>query len=698
MSPPADTFPRQAARTRNFTCGAPRTFRVARDGSRVVFLRSASGDDPRNRLWVLDPVTGVERMAAGAAPDDDDQVPEAERARRERVREVGGGIVAYDADQMCTRAVVMVGGGLELVDLGGGAGPGTRPLAVAPGAFDPRLAPDGARVAYVSGRGLRLVGAAPGGEDRLLVEEDDPDVSWGSADFVAAEEMGRTRGHWWAPDGRRLAVARVDVGPVLRWYAGDPADPATPPSTLRYPAAGTANARVTLALVDLQGVCTPVEWDHDRFPYLVDVRWDPEALLVTVQTRDQRRVEVMSIDVETGGAETRSAITDEAWVDLVPGTPVLLNGRLVTVARARLALDGEPVSPPGLYVRRVAHADAESGSVVVTGSEDDPTAVHIFRVGAGGALERLTRTGGVHDVLAAGGDVMVTTSRASDRDGALVEVWRGGQRAGTVASFAEPPLVHPHAAFGVVGQRGLRTAVLMPSTGGLSSGPLPVIMDPYGGPHHQRVLRSRAGFLASQWLADQGFAVVVADGRGTPGRDAEWDRAVLGDLAGPVLDDQVEALQALAERDERLDLDRVAIRGWSFGGYLAALAVLRRPDVFHAAVAGAPVTDWALYDTHYTERYLGRPSESPEAYARSSILDDAARLERSLLLIHGLRDDNVVAAHSLRLSQALVAAGRPHRFLPLPGATHMTRDEAVAENLLRLQVAFLREALALDGP
>ena len=179
------------------------------------------------------------------------------------------------------------------------------------------------------------------------------------------------------------------------------------------------------------------------------------------------------------------------------------------------------------------------------------------------------------------------------------------------------------------------------------------------------------------------------------GRGPRWERAVAGDLAGPVLEDQVAALAAAADRCADLDTGRVAIRGWSFGGYLAALAVLRRPDVFHAAVAGATVTDWRLYDTHYTERYLGHPGEDAVAYDNCSLLGDAPKLHRPLLLIHGLADDNVVAAHTLRLSAALLAAGRPHCVLPLPGVTHMTPQEEVAENLLVLQADFLRNALGV---
>ncbi|MBC7271081.1 MAG: S9 family peptidase, partial [Streptomyces sp.] len=227
----------------------------------------------------------------------------------------------------------------------------------------------------------------------------------------------------------------------------------------------------------------------------------------------------------------------------------------------------------------------------------------------------------------------------------------------------------------------------------------PVLLDPYGGPHGQRVVAAHNAHLTSQWFADQGFAVVVADGRGTPGRSPAWEKAIRDEVAAVVLEDQIDALRALAA-DFPLDLDRVAVRGWSFGGYLAGLAVLRRPDVFHAAVVGAPVTDVRLYDTHYQERYLGHPEEQPEVYRRNSMIDDeglvdAAEPHRPMLIVHGMVDDNVVVAHSLRLSSALLAAGRPHEVLPLSGVTHMTPQEQVAENLLLLQVDFLRRALNL---
>jgi dipeptidyl-peptidase-4 len=310
----------------------------------------------------------------------------------------------------------------------------------------------------------------------------------------------------------------------------------------------------------------------------------------------------------------------------------------------------------------------------------------------------------------------VITSRSLAADGVTVRVVRDGYADTPITSLAaRPNLPTPRPDIFAASARGIRTALLLPSWHEPGSRKLPVLLDAYGGPHAQRVLAARAAFFTSQWLAEQGFAVVVADGRGTPGRGPEWDRAVWHDLAEPVLEDQVEALHAAAGRCGDLDLSRVAIRGWSFGGYLAALAVLRRPEVFHAAVAGAPVTDWRCYDTHYTERYLGHPDENPGAYDKCSPVKDAERIAarvrgsgggaagpdgivvRPLMIIHGLADDNVVVAHSLRLSSALLAAGYPHSVLPLSGITHLASQEEVAENMLLLQVDFLRQALGLEG-
>jgi dipeptidyl-peptidase-4 len=209
----------------------------------------------------------------------------------------------------------------------------------------------------------------------------------------------------------------------------------------------------------------------------------------------------------------------------------------------------------------------------------------------------------------------------------------------------------------------------------------PVIVDVYGGPHFIYVLATMNRWLLDQWYADQGFIVVSMDGRGTPGRGRDWERSLYQKFGSIPLADQVAALQALGKRFPEMDLQQVGIDGWSFGGYLSALAVLRSPDIFKAAVSGAPVVDWHDYDTHYTERYLGVPPAAEAAYDEASLLTYASQLRRPLLILHGTADDNVYFRHSLRLAQALFRAGKDFEILPLPGLTHMVPDPVVMERL-----------------
>ena len=328
--------------------------------------------------------------------------------------------------------------------------------------------------------------------------------------------------------------------------------------------------------------------------------------------------------------------------------------------------------------------------VFIANHRDTPWILDVYCVDQAGTTTQITDA---HGVVSATGttDCLVTRTSTLDDVGATFVLHRNNTHT-TIANFAEAPLVSPNVRIVPVGPRSIPVAIVMPRDGLTTS--LPVLFDPYGGPHAQRVVASRAAYNSSQWFADQGYVVVIADGIGTPGKGSQYERGVLHDLAQVVLNDQVEVANALTHLEPRADTTRVGIRGWSFGGYLAALAVLRRPDIFHAGIAGAPVTDWRLYDTHYTERYLGHPKNSETAYTATSLLENAAQLQVPLLLIHGLADDNVVAAHTLQLSSALLAHGNYHEVLPLSGVTHMTPQEEVAENLLLHQLEFLRRSLS----
>ena len=691
-----ESYPRQSARTHRFTAGAPRGFAISPDGARVVFVRSGSGTDVVGRLWEVDATTGAERLLADPVllHDGPEELSPEERARRERMREGSSGIVGFATDAAVTVAAFALSGGLYAVPLVD-SGPVVA-LEVPGPVIDPRVSPDGTHVAYVSGRSLR-VARIDGTEDRALAEPAHEAETCGLADFVSAEELERQRGFWWSPDSGAVLVERVDETPVQQWWIADPVHPEHAPVQHRYPAAGTPNALVSLEVARLDGTVTPVVWDGTAYPYLVDVAWQPgrEALLV-VMTRDQRDARVLAVDDVTGATTLLTELHDGAWLDATPGaTRWTPDGRLLTLRpdRAsdtyRLHADDDWLSPEGLQVRAVL--DVEDDGVVVAVAPG-PEHSAVVRVGWDGTVAALTPSTGWHVARAAGGTVVTVSRTLESTDVVHTVTTPGGTH--PVLSHAERPVVTPRVALLEAGSSQLRTAVLFPTDHVPGSRRLPVLLSPYGGPHHAEVLAAAGAYGEDQWLADQGFCVVVADGRGTPGRGPAWDRAVLHDLATPVLDDQVTALEAVAAAwPDDVDTTRVGIRGWSFGGYLAALAVLRRPDVFHAAVAGAPVTEWRLYDTAYTERYLGDPTQDPAPYDACSLLPLAHGLTRPLLIIHGLTDDNVVVAHTLRLSGALTVAGRPHEVLPLSGVTHMTPQEEVAENKLLLELAFLRRTL-----
>ncbi|KGI81569.1 peptidase S9 [Actinopolyspora erythraea] len=680
--------------------GAPRSFTVAPDGQRVLFLRSSSGTDRSNALWLFDTAEVTEHLLADPAQlDDADVVSEAELARRERVRERASGITAYAVDDSARRVAFTLSGELFVSEPETGL---VRRLPAQYPAADPRPDGSGVRVAYTSRGELRVIGF-DGSGDRALAEPEHERVQWGSAEFVAAEEMNRARGYWWSPDGSTILAARVDESEVARWNLADPADPARAPRTMAYPAAGEANADVTLELLRVDdarfGERLPVRWDRGSHPYLVEVHWSAHGRpLLAVQSRDQRSQLVLAVDPETGDTTELHRDTDPHWIEIKTGWPAWTpDGRLVRIAALdgayRLLVDGTDWTGAELQVRAVL--DVGPHDILVAASERDPTQSHVYRVTESGA-RRLSEEAGVHGARR-GGPVTVLSSSGLRQLHTTVRVLREDTPIGEIASLAEPSTITPRVELLRLGARELCSALLLPHGHRPEHGRLPVLLDPYGGPQAQRVLRKQQGYLTPQWFAEQGFAVLVTDGRGTGGRGPEWDRAIAGDFAGAPLHDQVDALHACAAERTDLDLDRVGIRGWSFGGYLAALAVLRRPDVFHAAVAGAPVCDFRLYDTHYTERYLGDPNRNPETYAANSLLEMAPELRRDLMLVHGTVDDNVVFAHSLRLSEALTAAGRPHTLLPLPGVTHMPTSESKSENLLLLQLDFLRRALGLPA-
>ena len=740
------------------------------------------------------------------ADADAEDVPAEERARRERAREGGSGIVGYSTDASGNRVTFTINGQLFLTDLAAGV---TRAIAIEEDelkpVLSPRISPDGQHVMYTTGTYLvnvDLAGTdfdmASGSDDCKIgdaisvVASVPQDGEWkiGLAEFAAGEEMDRYDGFWWSPDSKYVLFETYDESPEPIWHLSDPANPANPARSNRYPQALTANANVRLTLLELGfdsdnccygAIANEVKWDHETYEYLAAVSWTSgHEPIILVQDRLQQHDQVLAIhvgepiatmrdaengftddegdQVETfsiaipeyaegerpGSTRVLEAHSNAYWLDLIHGTPAFTpNGRLICAMNDmdadtnRLTANGMPFTPAGLQVREVLDVTDEDVLCVVqrtpeilpesdlpflwqsNAADHDARSFDVVSIRYDGTWEPLTYAPGQWTMSRAGNGCVVTGRVMDDATVQMqhcMNIATTNENGTDVASMvvapienhAETPGFTPNVHFTRLGERGLYTAIVLPSASSeyAHADTLPVLMKPYGGPGFQQVVESQSFYWDAQWWADQGYIVVTADGRGTTGRGPQWDRAIYETMKSVTLEDQVDAVRALPEALAALaaqenkessetaipqpDLNRVAMIGWSYGGFLSALAVLEAPETFAAACAGAPPTDWTLYDTHYTERYLGL---DPAVYERNSIIADAPQLDRPLMLIHGFADDNVTIAHSLRLSQALMAAGRKHTFLPLTGITHMTNDETVAENLLILQRDFLAEAL-----
>jgi len=806
-------FPRKKARTLRFSCGAPRSARVIADGSRALFLRSDGSEDTVTSLWmsVIDENGNASEMLLAdprtlLADADAEDVPAEERARRERAREGGSGIVGYSIDASGNRVTFTINGQLFLTDIAVGV---TRAIAIEEDelkpVLNPRISPDGQHVMYTTGTYLVNVDLADTAFDTAFGDDDceigdaisvvasiPQDGEWkiGLAEFAAGEEMDRYDGFWWSPDSKYVLFETYDESPEPIWHLSDPANPANPARSNRYPQALTANANVRLTLLELGfdsdnccygAIANEVQWDHETYEYLAAVSWTSgHEPIILVQDRLQQHDQVLAIHVGEPIATMRDAengFTDDEgdqvetfsiaipeyaegerpgstrvlekhsnayWLDLIHGTPAFTpNGRLICAMNDmdadtnRLTVDGVPFTPAGLQVREVLNVTDDDVLCVVqrtpellpddslpflwqsNAADHDARSFDVVSIRYDGAWEPLTYAPGQWTMSRAGNGCVVTGRGMDDATAQMqhcMNIVTTDENGTDVASMvvspienhAETPGFTPNVHFTRLGERGLYTAIVLPSASSeyAHADTLPVLMKPYGGPGFQQVVENQSFYWDAQWWADQGYIVVTADGRGTTGRGPKWDRAIYETMKSVTLEDQVDAVRALPEALATLaaqenkessettipqpDLNRVAMIGWSYGGFLSALAVLEAPETFAAACAGAPPTDWTLYDTHYTERYLGL---DPAVYERNSIISDAPQLDRPLMLIHGFADDNVTIAHSLRLSQALMAAGRKHTFLPLTGITHMTNDETVAENLLILQRDFLAKAL-----
>jgi dipeptidyl-peptidase-4 len=705
-------FLEQYAATFRFRLGHPKSFALTPGGEKVIFLRSGPRSF-KHDLYTFDTQSGstrvlltVDKVLGGAK----EKLSDEERARRERMRVLSRGIVSFSLSKDGRRLLVPLSGRLFVVTLADGKVTELRSqLKGYP--IDPRLSPDGRLVACVRDGDLYLV-EVKSRKQRRLTHRPGAHVENGLAEFVAQEEMRRYRGYWWSPDSRWIVYQQSDTSAVERMAIPDPARPLPPPKVRAYPRAGKPNAAVRLGLLSTRGGKTRwIHWDRERFPYLVNVVWrDKSPLSLVVQNRRQTEMAVLSVDPKSGKTRQLLLERDDAWLNIDPQMPRWLDdgsGFLWSTERGgapQLELRDKEgkllrkLTPLSLGYRKLLDLDLEAQELFVLGS-GDPAERQIYRLllsGKGPAVA-VSHERGWHDaVFAREHGVYVQLIDLLDGQRRIEVHRRDGNLLGSIDSKAEQPPFSPWLEFTRVAAgedaRILHTALVRPRN--FDPGRrYPVVLRVYGGPGYRTVRATGRSYLLHQWIADHGFVVVSIDGRGTPGQGRTWERSIKGDLIRIPLADQVAGLKALGTQFKELDLSRVGIYGWSFGGTMAAMAAMLHPETFRAAVAGAPVSDWLDYDTHYTERYLGLPKDNPQGYARSSPLTHVSRLERPLLLIHGTADDNVYFTHSVKLSDALFRAGQPHQFLPLTGLTHLVPDPLVTRRLYQRIVSFFQQHL-----
>lgn len=700
------------AQTNAFRLGRPNAIRIVPGGEAILFLRSGPRSFEQD-LWVYDVATQEERVLLTAQQilEGGREVLTAEElARRERTRSAARGIASYHLSPDGSRILVPLSSRLFLVDRETAAvielpSDGGAPI-------DPRFSPDGSKVAVVRDGDLYVIDLETRTQ-RRLTERPKPEVSFGLAEFVAQEEMGRMEGYWWSPDGNRIAFQRSDTTGVDTLYIADPFRPDRAPLSFPYPRAGTKNVDVRLGIVSVEGgQPTWVEWDRQQYPYLASVRWERQGpLTVLVQNRLQTSELLLEVDAETGRSRILLSEKDSAWLNLDPSVPRWVMGGNAFLwsseregawrleLRDRSGKRIRALTAPELRYRRLLHVDDEGNAYFV--ASPDSAERHVFRVPLDEEKEpvALTVDPGHHDaIFDRRSGIYVHTLSSSTGEVLYTVRKKDGSPTGSLRSVAEiPPFVPEVEIVTLPGEHVLRAAVIRPR----NFDPrfrYPVVNFVYGGPLAQTVIAPSERYYRQQWVADHGFIVVSIDGRGTPGRDRAWERAIHRNLIDVPLQDQVRGIRALGERVSGMDLERVGIFGWSFGGYFTAMAVMREPEVFSAGFAVAPVAEWTDYDTHYTERYMDLPGTNPEGYRKSSVLTYAENLRRPLLLAHGTADDNVYFSQALKISDALFRAGKKHEFLPLSGFTHMVNEPEASRRLYERMIQFFREHLGEPVP
>lgn len=681
---------------------APRSLAFAPDGQSVTYLKPKESNARVLDLWSSDLKTGAQRLLLDGAKlgGDEAQLSEEEKARRERRRISENGVVEYSWDGSGKLILAPVAGDLYLADPAKGE---VRPLTNSDAdEIDAKLSPKGSFASFTRDQNLFLANTSTG-EERQITRDGGGPISYGVAEFIAQEELSRFTGTWWSPNEAKLAFAKVDESAVpLITRADIGADGRTTTVQQRYPATGETNASVDLIVLDVaSGAQTAVDLGKGDDFYLARVNWakDSSAIYVQRLSRDQKRLDILKVDPASGRSQIILTETDADWINLTDDLRSLKAGGFLWTSerdghRHIYLVDGagrvqRQVTRGVWPVRAIAGVDEAKGLVYFHASLEDPLQQHVYAASfkrAGKPRQITSGDGHWGATLNADGSAFLGTYSDPQTpprtglyaaDGSLLR-WIEENALDADHPFAPFAARYPAPEFGTVtapSGETLYTRVLKPV--GFDPGKrYPAILFVYGGPTRQVVEKSWGSVSGvMRLMQERGYVVFSIDNRGTPDRGRDFERAIAGELGRIEVEDQLTGV-AWLKTQPYIDGARVGVWGWSYGGFMTLALTLRAPDAFAAGASFAPVTDWRLYDTAYTERYMGTPPGNAAGYAAADLTKLAGNLKTPLLLAHGLADDNVVFANSAAMMAALQNAGKPFETLVYPGQKHGISSKA----------------------
>jgi len=697
----------------------PRQAKLSPDGRFVTLLKNRAEDKERYDLWAIDTATGAERMLVDSQKiGSGGAISEEEKMRRERARIAGTkGITDYGWAPDSRSILVPIDGDLYLATLDGNV---RRLTSTAATEIDPKVSETGRYLSFLRDQNLFVMDAATGTE-HALTSDGGGTLSWGAAEFVAQEELSRDTGYWWSPGDRYLAVARVDESPVAVVKRAAIGASGTQLIEQRYPAAGTKNAIVDLYVMTPDGqsrVKADLGTDPDYYLARVDWAKDGKSLFVQRLSRDQKRLDMLRVDPSTGKSTILFSESSPTWVNLTENFRPLKDGSLLWSSERSgyshlyrwKSGKWTQLTRGNWAVDKVAGVDEASRRVYFTGTAETPIEQQLYWVNLdrGAAPARVTETGWYNNATMDKGATHALVTRSNTGQPSQTYLAdASGKRLAWVeqnalnATHPYGPYLDSHVkpTFGTItGPEGSSLHYRMLSPQRQPGKRYPVYLYVYGGPHGQQVTDAWYGALPlHEALVDQGWIVFTIDNRGTNRRGTRFENAVYRSMGDAEVADQLAGVEWL-KKQPFVDPSKFAVQGWSYGGYMTLKLLEKAPGVFAAGAAVAPVTKWELYDTAYTERYLGNPSVDPKPYQSSDALDDAVKIRDPLLLVHGMSDDNVVFQNSTELYARLQQAKRPFEMMVYPGATHAIAGEGPQTHVWTTITRFLNEKVRDKPP